>query len=476
MTMDRAAGVSGSKWLYISCGYGVVVAGVLAWFLLRIPIQLTDSFFNIVALDRPFADMMRAELADPEYLRPGLWAALKLVYDLSGGNYFAWFRMTQVLQAALTILLFVRLLQPRTSTAASVVPLALAVLVGSHTFAWTLREAFPINTFLTILLCCVAAANLAFARRRWWTDVSAIALFVVAALTVESGLLVGVLFIGGYLIGLRGVSRAGVVAIAALLVSYFIFRFSVLDVGMPGLTTREAGFGFARRGGGELTALFGDSPLGFYAYNVVASLLNVLVAEPRDGVWRLVRGLTTADVEPPMVVGALATTLATALVCRFAWRRRHAWMSRRFERGDQLVLLFVLMTAANAAICFAYTKDVIMSPAGLFVAAAVFVSVCELVARPPRGALQAVAVVAIVGVLSTLWAVRAVGLHAALVASAGTVREQWASVDDWLERRHNEDLSPRARALKVHLQDDAVIRHPARPPLREKWTRLFEVD
>jgi hypothetical protein len=117
-----------------------------------------------------------------------------------------------------------------------------------------------------------------------------------------------------------------------------------------------------------------------------------------------------------------------------------------------------------------------MSPAGLFFAAAVFVSVCDLVARPPRGALQAVAVVAIVGLLSTLWAVRAVGLHAALAASAGTVREQWASVDDWLERRHNEDLSPRARALKAHLQDDAVIRHPARPPLREKWTRLFEVD
>jgi hypothetical protein len=473
---DGAADLSGSRWLYLSYGYGLLVAAGLAWFLLRIPIQLTDSFFNIVALDPPFADLMRAQLDDPEYLRPGLWAALKLVYDLSGGNYFAWFRATQVLQAALIIVLFVRLVQPRSSTAASVVPLALTVLVGSHTFAWTLREAFPINTFLTIVLCCVTAANVAFARHRWWTDVSAIALFVIASSTVESGLLVGVLFIGGYLIGLRGVSRAGIAAIGALFVGYFIVRFVVLDVGTPGLTTREAGFGFARRDGAELTALFGDSPLGFYAYNVVASLLNVLVAEPRDGVWRLVRGLTSAEVEPPMVVGALATTLATALVCRFAWRRRHAWMSRRLERGDQLVLLFVLVTAANAAICFAYTKDVIMSPAGLFFAAAVFVGVCDLVARPPRGALQAIAVVAVVGVLSTLWAVRAVGLHAALAASAGTVREQWASVDDWLEQSHNEDLSPRARALKTYLQDDAVIRHPARPPLREKWTRLFEVE
>ncbi|HEY6362181.1 MAG TPA: hypothetical protein VIX63_13805 [Vicinamibacterales bacterium] len=476
MTVDVVPKADRARWLHLSYAYSVLVAAILGYFLLRIPIQLTDSFFNLVALDQSFADLMRAQLADREYLRPGLWAELKLVYDLSGGNYFYWFRMTQVLQAALTIVLFVRLLQPRSGTAASVVPLALAVLVGSHTFAWTLREAFPINTFLTIVLCCVTAANLAFAQRRWWTDVAAIVLFVVAASTVESGLLVGVLFIGGYLIGLRGVSRGAVLAIGALFVTYFVVRFLVLDVGVPGLMAREAGFGFARRDGAELTALFGDSPLGFYAYNVVASLLNVLVAEPRDGVWRLVRGLTSADIEPPMVVGALATALATALVCRFAWRRRHEWMSRRFERDDQLVLLFVLMLAANAAICYAYTKDVIMSPAGVFFAAAVFVSVCDLVARPPRGAGQAIAVVAVVGMLSTLWAVRAVGLHAALAASAGSVREQWAYVDEWLERSHNEQLSPRARALKQHLQDDAVIRHPARPPLREKWTRLFEVE
>jgi hypothetical protein len=79
-------------------------------------------------------------------------------------------------------------------------------------------------------------------------------------------------------------------------------------------------------------------------------------------------------------------------------------------------------------------------------------------------------------VLSTLWSVRAAGLHAGLSASAGLVRQQWAYVDDLLEERSNAGLSPRAEALKRHLQDDAVVRHPARPPLRERWTRLFEVE
>jgi hypothetical protein len=473
---DRAGVAHSSRWLFLSYGYAALVSLVLGYFLLRIPIQVTDSFFNLVALDRPFLDLMRAQLADPEYLRPGLWAALKVVYDLADGNYFYWFRLTQVVQAGLTIVLFVRLLQPRSATEASVVPLALAVLVGGHTFAGTVREAFPINTFLTIVLCCVMAANLSFARRRWWTDVLAVLLFVFAALTVESGLLVGVVFVGGYLLGLRGVSRTGVVVVGALMAGYFAVRFVVLDVGVPGLTTREAGFGFSRRGGAELTAMFGDNPLGFYAYNVASSVLNVLAAEPRDGVWRLVRGLVSGEAEPPFVIGVLSSVTAAGLVCRFAWRRRHAWVSRRLNRDDRLVLLFLLVLFANAAMCYAYTKDVIMSPAGLFFAAAVFVAVCDLVATPPAGALRGAAVVGFILVLSTLWSVRAAGLHAGLSASAGLVRQQWAYVDDLLEERSNAGLSPRAEALKRHLQDDAVVRHPARPPLRERWTRLFEVE
>ena len=47
---------------------------------------------------------------------------------------------------------------------AAAVPLGLAALLGIHTFAGTVREAFPINTFMTILICCFAAADLAWTR------------------------------------------------------------------------------------------------------------------------------------------------------------------------------------------------------------------------------------------------------------------------------------------------------------------------
>ena len=45
-------------------------------------------------------------------------------------------------------------------------------------------------------------------------------------------------------------------------------------------------------------------------------------------------------------------------------------MARRFTRDDQLVAVFVAVTLANAAISYTYTKDVILSPAGIFYAAA----------------------------------------------------------------------------------------------------------
>ena len=113
-------------------------------------------------------------------------------------------------------------------------PVALAVLVGSHTFAWTVREAYPVNTFLTILLCCAAAVALSSAAPRWWTTPAAIALFAVSALTVETGLLVWVILVAGYLLGWRGVSRAGIVGLCVALAG-------VLRPPLPGVRERPSG-------------------------------------------------------------------------------------------------------------------------------------------------------------------------------------------------------------------------------------------
>ena len=276
-------------------GIALAVALALGHFVLGLPIQVSDSFGNMQELSKSWSELLADQLAKRNFLRPFLWAELKLVYDLSGGSYTAWFRTTHAVQVAVLALLFVALLRARTWRDAACVPLAFAVLVGMHTFTGTVREAFPINTFMTLLILCFAAAVVSLGRHRWWNDALVAVLFVVASLTVETGLLVWVIAVGAALLGASGVSRRGLAALTLLLGGYFFARFALLDIGSPDLMERASGFGFRVLEPQELVARFGDNPLPFYAYNVFSSLLSVLLSEPRGGVYAMTRALTAGD-------------------------------------------------------------------------------------------------------------------------------------------------------------------------------------
>jgi hypothetical protein len=468
-------------WCWLSYGAALLLASTLGYLLLGVPIQVSDSFVNIVTLQRPFVEVI-GEGVQGGYVRPGLWGALKVVFDLARGELFYWFRWTQAVQVLLVLVSFVGFIRPRTWSAAVAALLALAVLVGHHTFTWTVREAFPINTFLTIVVCCAMAACVTFGAHRWWTDVAAVVLSAVAAATVETGLLVSGIFFVGFVLGLRGVSGKGVATIALFVVGYFVFRFGLIDAAMPSLNEREAGFGFRRYDGGEIERMFAGREVIFYVYNLTASIVGTLFAEPRDGVWRLTRSVVEGDIELALLVGFVSSTLATLLIGRYVWLRRAAWRRFDFDRDDRIVALFILVLGANAAISFAYTKDVIMSPAGFFFAAAFFVAcrhylehVAGREAIPRARAMARGLGLAFLLVLSVSWSIRLVGLHASLTYTAFKVREQWAYVDEFIARRY-QPVPPQVRALKTQLQNDAVTVHPQRPQLREGLTLLFEMD
>ena len=76
----------------------------------------------------------------------------------------------------------------------------------------------------------------------------------------------------------------------------------------------------------------------------------------------------------PRSVLVLACTLGSLVVLRYVWRRRARVARPALHRDDQIVFVFLGVTAANAVISYAYTKDVIMSPAGIFFAAALTVA------------------------------------------------------------------------------------------------------
>jgi hypothetical protein len=439
-------------------------------------VQVTDSYGNILNAARgTLGDVIEGQFFQRGYLRPLLWAHIRVLYDMAGGAYYEWFRGWHVVQVGLLVWLFLHLVRPRGVAGAAAVPVGLAALVGMHTFSGAIREAFPVNTFMTILLCCFAATATALGPPRWWRDVLAAVIFVFAALTVESGLLVAVVVVAAWLAGARGVSRWGAAAQVLLVAGYLLLRFVVLDVGSPGLDERSSGFGFSAKDPDELIAIFGGNPWPFYGYNVLSSVFTVLFAEPRGGVWVAVRDAVREHAyTTPNTVAVLATTLGTLLILHYVWTRRREWLARRFDRSDQLVIVFMFVTGANAIVSYPYTKDVIMSPAGAFFAVALAVAVCHRLEAASRSSVAGFALsLVLLATLSGAWATCTIAAHLGLRTAAAAMRGEWAYVDGWLERE-NISREPSAVALKHQLQDDAVRRYPLRPPLSGDWIQWFE--
>lgn len=455
--------------MLVACGVG--------YGLLGLPVQVTDSFGNLVQVssEPSLTGLVYKQFYQTAFLRPFLWGQIRLVYGLADGHYYAWFRGLHVAQVAALVVLFVRLVRVRRGVELAAVPLGLAALVGIHTFTGTVDEAFPINTFLTVLLCCYAAADLALGEPAWWRDVSAALLFVFAALTVESGLLVAVIVVTARLAGARGVSWYGAGFQAALVAAYFVLRIGVLHIGSPGLDERSSGFGFAMREPSELIAMFGGSPLPFYAYNVASSLLSVLFSEPRAGLWRVTRSLVAGEPGVAGLVNVVSSTLGTLLIAGYAWSRRRDWRARRLTHDDRLVVLGAVVALANAAISFAYTKDVILSPAGGFYALALTVAVRQALERASHGTVVRAAGTGLVLLaLSCGWTFRAAGTQVRLRHSAETKYVEWAYVDRWLEEQELVLSTPEALAIKRQLRADAIWNHPVRPPLAGDWLEWFE--
>ena len=220
--------------------------------------------------------------------------------------------------------------------------------------------------------------------------------------------------------------------------------------------------------------MFGGSAFPFYIYNVASSFLSVLLSEPRAGIWSVTRGIVHGEPSVAGLVNVVASALGTLVIALYVWHRRTDWWARRFTRDDQLLVIFIAVALANAAISYAYTKDVILSPAGAFLAVALTVGTTYLIESMTRApARQRAAVAVLLVALSSAWAFRAVGIHVGLRDSAAVLRNEWAYVDDWLEREHQVPTKPQAIELKNHLQHDAIRNHPARPAVTGGWVEWF---
>jgi hypothetical protein len=395
-----------------------------------------------------------------------------MLFDLAEDrHYWLVFRGYHVLLLAMALLLFVRALEVRTWRDCAAATFALTVFTGLTTFRGTVREAFPNNHFLIIVVFCLLVLNLARSKGGRWIDVTAVAAFVMASLTLESGLLVWVVAIVGWACGMRGVSSRGVMAMTGCLAAYFCGRFLFLSTGTPGLEERSSGFLLGMLEPAELIERFGANPIWFYAYNVVTSVLSVLFSDPHGGVFDVARAWLQGDVPPRLYLAVASSTATTALIGgTVVWRVRQrnlAW----HDADGQLLAQAGAVLVANSVLSYAYTKHEILSVAGAFYACAAFVAARYAIDEwhTARSRMVSAAMILVLAVMATMWAGRSLGVHHMLRVQAFRTRVDWARVSpermlDTGSRKERADA-----ALIRRLRGDALAMPVVNPYLLPRW-------
>ncbi|PYR71151.1 MAG: hypothetical protein DMF88_00620 [Acidobacteria bacterium] len=449
-----------------------VLAAAVSYGLLRMPLQLHDAVEEIMAADRSPGvwASFTSTIGETAYFRPLRIAETKLLFDLSGGHYFAAYKTFHIALLVAAFALFVALLPIETWTDAAAALFALTVFAGLHTFLGLVREAFPINHFLQVAVLVLVAVHLSRARPRTAVDVAANIAFVLACLTLESGVLVWVAAVASRLAGRRGISDRGLVVMTALLAAYGVVRFMVLAPHVQAMAN-ASGYFFERLEGPEIRARFGAGLSRFSVYNVLASIATVLFSEPRGGVFVFFRALSLAAVPPRMWINIVSSTLTTLLI--------GVAVSRRTERRGPFgsaVLILAAVLVASAAASFAYAKDEIMSAAGVFYALVAFWAVRELLARNLHRAAAALVSVLLL-VAGSGWAIRTIGVAHVLRTQAFTVRNDWAEIPEAMEKRGTWPTEPSTQQLVLRLRDGALRMPVVNPWFIPRWAdRVFDGD
>lgn len=441
--------------------------------LVRIPLQVTDSLIPILDAQEHGSvfSALASSLKFRAYLRPLRMVQIQLLFELSRGHYFLAYKGFHVVLLIALLALVVAALRVRTAVDFLVLSFALTVLTGMHTFLGMVWESYPINHFLEIAVFCMLALVLAQSRGGWWIDALAALVFAAASLTLESGLLVWVVIVSARIAGLRGISTRGVLIVTALVACYFGLRV-YLSTGSPDLLERASGFGIRRLEVQQLERRFGAWPYPFYAYNVVCAFLSVLFAQPREGVWTLPQEWIKGEVSTGTVVNIASSLLTTVLIGWFVVRRAREWFARRLEPADQIVVVSLAVLAGNSAISYGYTKDVILSPAGVFYALAAFVAVRDALywaGERARSPVVHAALGIIMAIAASGWLVRAAGLHYQTHKIGMEVRNEWVDVEAWLKTQKEWPTDPAGVRLVETLRSDAVERDVVNTHLIRRW-------
>jgi hypothetical protein len=448
--------------------------------LYQIPVQVSDSLepITIAATASSVGQLVRqAPRFSPTTLRPLRYVQARWLLNAAaatGRSYHAVFRGVHVALLILLIALFMLAVRVRTWTDLTAFTFAFPVLIGIHTFAAMLFEAFPVNHYAEVGVCALGVFVLALQPPRWFFPLVSSSLLALALSVIESGVMVWIVVIACAIARLPGVTRSTAIATTVVIVAYVLTR-QALGITTPGIGGQGSGFGTAFYPADALAARFGAHPLGFMAYNVASGLLSILFSEPRTGVYGTAIWWQTGTVHPVLLINMISSAVTTAIMIWYAARRarvrRSAW-----SEPDRMFVVCWLVILVNAGLTAAYIKDEIISVGGLFYAVAAFVAVRELLQTLPHRRLawsagMAVALMATAG----LWTFRDLGVHYQLRYDAFKLRNDWAEIlradtrEDW-------PRDPQVLELTRRLRDEAVAWRTTSPSFMPRWGDRYWVE
>jgi hypothetical protein len=441
----------------------------------RIPIQVSDSLEileQVDALPSAPSAFVTGLHSSRTMLRPTRQVQTKVLLGIAhaaGDRYNTVFRGYHAVGAAALILLFGALARPRTWIHVAALAFALTVLTGMHTFVGMMREAYPVNHFLLVALACLLTLALAQSRGGRTVDAATVVTLALAALTLESGLLVWVIAVTGYLAGLRGISRGALIVMTVVVLAYLVLRIGYLDMSGNTVGERQTGFGTRMLSAADQQAAFGDNPLPLYAYTVAGSILTVPLSQPVVGQWTVLRAWQTGQLVRVYIIEIATSLAATALIAWFLLGRTKPDGPRRYREPIPLIMLAVL--AASAGVSYSYAKSEIMSAAGVLYAFTAFLAAAEALRVLSRKRLgrYAVPALAVIAALSVGWGFRALGLQYKLQRAAYTSR------NEWVLRMPPFNPPPVGATLRLApaLRDEALVRGRTSPFLAPRRAPVY---
>jgi hypothetical protein len=456
-----------SKATLLSLVIAALITIPLANSLYRVPIQVSDSLEPIVVAakaDSTISLLKESIRFSPTTLRPSRYLQARWLIELAEKTrvtYTAVFRGVHVALLFVLVALFFLATRVRDWTDLTAFSVAFLVLLGIHTFAAMLFEAFPVNHYAEVGACALAVFVLAQRAPRWYVPIVACALLVIALSVIESGAIVWLTVVCCAAAGMPGIKRSTVISTTMLFGGYLLIR-DQLGIVSPGVGGHGSGYGAAFYSAEELAQRFGAHPVGFMIYNVVGGLASLLFSEPRNGVYSLLVSWRTGAIHPVVTVNVLSS-LATTIVLvwyatRYAHIRRADWSD-----ADRAFLAAAVVFLANAALTAVYIKDEIISVGGLFYAVCTFIAVRALIASlPEKRAPLASALCLFLAADAALWAFRVAGVHYQLRYDAFKTRNDWVEVlredkrDDWPH-------DTRELAVTQRLRTEAIERKTTSP-------------